>query len=277
MTNGEVWQITNDIDVGGGAIAFTKGEQVTIYSTVPNPERPEYRHYVFSRAMGQWYQLRNEDLEPASEPQHFAPGDALQQGVIAPAPGAPYTSPGDAFGQPARFGVPADAFGPSYGAAQAAQGPRTRTVSMKGSDEKRMMWFSIAITALGALIVITTFLPWLTLMGFKLGSGWNAMMHGSSSNGFSFYIHGEGVLFFTGFWSILVGLAVITGGVMLYMHYTLGSWIAWIAGGVGVLCSVRSTLTFVTHSLSAGAGLWLFNLASLAALIVSVWSIRAFR
>ena len=274
MSNGEVWQIAHDVDVGGGAIAFTKGEQVTIQSTVPNADRPEYRHFVFSRVMGQWYQLRDEDLEA---PQHFAPGDAFQQGVIAPAPQAPYSSPGDAFGQPARFGMPADAFGQPYGAAQAARAPQTRTRSLSGKDETRIMWFSGAVVALGVLIVITTFLHWLHFMGFQLGSGWNAMMHGSSGNGFSIFIHGEGVLFFTGFWSILVGLAVITGGVMLFMRYTAGSWVARIAGGAGVICSAMTIITIVTHSLSAGAGLWLFNLASLAALIVSVWSIRAFR
>jgi hypothetical protein len=280
VSNGEVWQIAHDVDVGGGAIAFTRGEQVTIYSTVPNEERPEYRHFVFSRVMGQWYQLRDEDLEapqPAGTPQHFAPGDAFQQGVIAPGQPGSYSSPGDAFGQPARFGIPADAFGPSYGAAQAARVPQTRTRSMSGKDEKRVMWFSGAVTALGVLIVITTFLPWLQIMGFQLGSGWNAMMHGSSGNGFSLFIHGEGVLFFTGFWSILVGLAVITGGVMLFMRYTAGSWVARIAGGAGVICSAMTIITIVTHSLSAGAGLWLFNLVSLATVIVSVWSIRAFR
>jgi hypothetical protein len=274
VSNGEVWQIAHDVDVGGGAIAFTKGEQVTIQSTVPNAERPEYRHFVFSRVMGQWYQLRDEDLEA---PQHFAPGDAFQQGVIAPAPQAPYSSPGDAFGQPARFGMPADAFGQPYGAAQAAPAPRTRTVSITGKDEKRVLWFSGAVTALGILIIVATFLPWLQLMGFKLGSGWSAMMHGGSSNGFAFFIHGEGVLFFTGFWSILVGLAVITGGVMLYMRYTAGSWIARIAGGLGVIFSSLTIITIVTHGLGAGVGLWLFNLMSLAAVIVSVLSIRAFQ
>lgn len=148
---------------------------------------------------------------------------------------------------------------------------------MSQKDETRIMWFSISIAALGLLIVITTFLPWLNFMGLHLGSGWNAMLHGSSSGGFSVYVHGEGVIFFTGFWSIAVGLAVIAGAISLYIRNTIGVWIARVAGGFGVLFSALSIITVVTHGMGAGVGLWLFNLLSLAAVIVSVVSIRAFQ
>lgn len=104
MSNGEVRQITRDIDIGG-ARAFTKGEQVVIERAEPNPERPEYKHVVFSRLMGKWFQLRDEDLEApqylpprdAEQSQYFAPGDAFQQGVIASGPPPPLASPSDAF------------------------------------------------------------------------------------------------------------------------------------------------------------------------------------
>jgi hypothetical protein len=274
VSNGQVWQIANDIDIGG-AIAFTKGEQVTIASTEPNPGRPEYRHTVFSRLTGNWYQLRDEDFEPVAypppqpeaPPQHFAPGDAFQQGVIAPP--APFVAPGDAFGQ--------QQYGQPLGAVQPAKPPRTYTVAMSKQDEKRVLWYSTALVSLGSLTVITTFLPWLTVMGFNLGSGWNAMLHRSSSGGFSVYIHGEGVMFFTGFWSIIVGLAIIVGAVMLYRGYTAGVWVARIAGGFGVLFSVLTTMTVSFNGMTAGIGLWLFNIFSLAAMIVAVLSIRAFR
>ncbi len=208
MSNGEVRQIARDIDVGG-ATAFTKGEQVVIERTVPNPERPEYEHVVFSRVTGKWFQLRDEDLEApqylppqgADPSQYFAPGDAFQQGVITSGPPVQFASPSDAFSQP-------------YGAAQTHRPPLAQTRTMSRQDETRIMWFSSGIAALGLLIVITTFLPWLNFMGLQLGSGWNAMLHGSSSGGgFSLFVHGDGVIFFTGFWSIAVGLAVITGGV----------------------------------------------------------------
>jgi hypothetical protein len=245
---------------------------VVIDRTVPNPQRPEYRHVVFSRLTGKWFQLRDEDLEApqymppqaTDPPQHFAPGDAFQQGVIPSGPQAQYTSPSDAFGQ-------------SYGPPHAYHPPQTMAKSVSRKDETRLMWFSGGIAGLGLLIIITTFLPWLSLMGIHIGSGWNAMLHGSGGGGFSIFVHGEGVLFFTGFWSIVVGLAVITGGVLLFMRYTVGSWVAWIAGGIGVLFSVLSILTVVTHSLSAGIGLWLFNLLSVVAVVVSVMSIKAFR
>ena len=273
MSNGQIWQIANDIDIGG-AIAFTKGEQVTIAKTEPNPERPENRHTVFSRLTGNWYQLRDEDFEPMqyappqpAEPQHFAPGDAFQQGVIAPP--APFVAPGDAFGQ--------QQYGQPLGAVQPVRPPRTYTVALSKKDEKLVIWYSSAIGALGLLIIITTFLPWLTVMGFNLGSGWNAMLHGSSSGGFSIFIHGEGVLFFTGFWSIFIGLTIIVGAVMLYMRYTAGVWVARIAGFFGVLFSVLTTMTVSFNGMTAGIGLWLFNVFSLAAVIVAVLSIKAFR
>ena len=252
----------------GGAIAFTKGEQVTIARTEPNPERPEYKHIVFSRLTGNWYQLRDEDFEPEdyplpqpAAPQHFAPGDAFQQGVIAP---------------PAPFGAPGDAFGQPYGAAEPPRPPLTHAKAATRHDEKIIMWYSGALAALGLLIIITTFLPWLTLGGVGSASGWNAMLHGSAGGGFSVYIHGEGVLFFTGFWSIVVGLAVIAGAVLLFMRNTLGCWVARIAAGLGFLFAILSTMTAIFHGVTVGAGLWMFNIFAIAAGIVAVYSIKAF-
>ena len=256
MSNGQVWQIANDIDIGG-TIAFTKGEQVTIASSEPNPERPEYRHTVYSLLTGNWYQFMDEDFEPVqypppqpeAPPQHFAPGDAFGQ---------------QQYGQP-------------LGAVQPARVPKTYTVAMSRQDEIRVIKYSTALWALGLMTIVTTFLPWLTVMGFNLGSGWNAMLHGSSNGGFSIFIHGEGVLFFTGFWSILIGFAVIVGAVMLYKGYTAGVWVARIAGFFGVLFSVLTTMTVSFNGMTAGIGLWLFNIFSLAAVIVAVLSIKAFR
>ena len=263
MADGEARQIARDIEIGG-VTAFTRGEQVTIERVEPNPQRPEYKHVVFSRLTGRWYQLCDDDLDAAPAPQHFAPGDAFQQGVIASGPPVQYSSPSDAFGQPAGGGR-------SYTA------PVTLTKALSDHDAQVVTWYSAITAGLGVLIIISTFLPWLNFMGMRLGSGWNTMMHGSSGNGFSVLIHAEGVIFFTGFWSILIGLAVITGAVLLYTRNTVGSWVAEIAGALGVLCSFLSTITVLTHSLSAGVGLWLFNLFSLAVVVLSVRTIKAFR
>lgn len=236
MSNGELRQVARDIEIGG-VTSFTRGEQVTVERVEPNPQRPEYRHVVFSQLTARWYQLSDDDLEPA---QPFAPGDAFQQGVIASGPPAQYVSPSDAFGQPAGVGR-------RYAA------PVTLTKALSDHDSQMVTWYSAITAGLGVLIIISTFLPWLSFMGMRLGSGWNTMMHGSSSNGFSLLIHAEGVIFFTGFWSILIGLAVITGAVLLYMRNTVGSWVAEIAGAAGVLFSLLSILTVLTHSLSAGS------------------------
>jgi hypothetical protein len=61
VANGEVRQVTRDIDIGG-ATAFTRGEQVTIERVEPNPERPEYKHVVFSRPWTQRSLIRRATL-----------------------------------------------------------------------------------------------------------------------------------------------------------------------------------------------------------------------
>jgi len=207
MSNGDVRRITRDIDIGG-VTAFRQGEEVVVETTMPHPERPQYKHIVCSRLTGKRYQLRDEDLEmpqspePATE-QYFAPGDAFQQGVIGGAAQAQYASPSDAFAGPY-------AAAPSYQSPLEQVRPRPSGVE---ETQAKLMKFSGGIAGIGLLIAITTFMPWLSLMGFDLGSGWNAMLHGSTSGGFAIYVHGEGVMFFTGIWSILIGLAVITGAV----------------------------------------------------------------
>jgi hypothetical protein len=249
------------------------GEEVVVENSTPHPERPEYKHIVYSRLQNKRFQLRDEDLEiplptPSHEPapqQYFAPGDAFQQGLAGSPSQAQYASPSDAFGAPY-------AAEPTYRSPLEQVRPRS-----SGADDTRLMKYSGGIAGLGLLIVITTFLPWLSAMSMNLGSGWDAMLHGSGGGGFSVYIHGEGVMFFTGFWSIVVGLAVITGAVLFYKRNIVGCWVANIAAVIGVFLSCATTMTIVTHGISAGFGLWLFNLASLAAVIVSSFAIRSFR
>jgi hypothetical protein len=271
MSNGDVRRITRDIDIGG-VTAFTQGEEVVVETTMPHPEQPQFKHIVCSRLTGKRYQLRDEDLEISQKApapaQYFAPGDAFQQGVVASPSDAQYSSPSDAFGGP-------------YAGAPAYQSPLEQVRPRPSGAEEtqtRLMKFSGGIAGLGLLIIITTFMPWLSLMGFDLGSGWNAMLHGSNSGGFAIYVHGEGVMFFTGIWSIIIGLAVITGAVLFfYKRNIVGGWVSNIAGVCGVLFSSLTIMTIVTHGVSAGFGLWLFNLTSLGAVILSSFAIKAFR
>lgn len=256
MSNGQTRRIAVDIDIDG-AIAFNRGEQVVIEAVEPNPDRPEYKFIVYSNNLRKRYQLRDADFEAAEQPQYFAPGDAFQQGVIAP------VQPGYASAQ-----LPAQG--------QSPYRPATVKRQMRG-DEARILWFSIATGGLGLLVFIGTFLPWISFLGFHGGSGWDAMLHGSFGGGFSLLIRGEGVIFFTGFWSLAVGVAVMVGGVLLFTRRTLGGWIARIAGGIGAACSMLTMATLFMNGLSAGVGLWLFFVFSVGGVIAGSLTMRGFR
>ncbi|MHB8894313.1 MAG: hypothetical protein ACYC99_03930 [Candidatus Geothermincolia bacterium] len=254
MSDGETRKVARDIDVGG-AIAFRQGEQVVIEAVEPNPERPEYKYVVYSSLMMRRYQLRDEDLDEPQQPQYFAPGDAFQQGVITP------VAPGFASPQPPAPGQPF--YRPPV---------VTRPV---GGDAGRIMGLSIATGVLGLLVFVGTFLPWISFMGLSGGSGWQAMLHGSTG-GFSLVITGTGVVFFTGFWSLAAGTAIMTGAVLLFFRRTLGAWIACIAGGIGAVLAAISIVTLLTNGVSTGVGLWLFLLFSNGAAIVGNLTRRSF-
>jgi len=252
MNGGETRILSHDVEVGG-AVAFTRGEAVTVEAVEPNPERPEYKYVVYSRAVERRYQLREEDFE-APGPLHFAPGDAFQQGVMAQPP------PGHGT--------------PDHAPRQAAYMPPTVTRAMTSSDGK-IMWFSAITGSFGLFILAGTFLPWLSFMGFRGGSGWDLMLHGGFG-GFSLLIRGEGAIIFTGFWSIAVGIAVTAGGVLLFTRRTVGGWVARIAGALGGLFSCLTLITIYMHGLRAGVGLWLFLLSGVGSVIVGSVAMKAF-
>jgi hypothetical protein len=53
--------IANDILVNN-QIVFSKGEEVVVEDTSPNPKQPDYKYVVFSEKLGTRYQLRNADI-----------------------------------------------------------------------------------------------------------------------------------------------------------------------------------------------------------------------
>jgi hypothetical protein len=285
MTNGDVRVIAGDI-IAGGVTAFSKGERVAIEGVDPNPQRPEYKYVVFSRLTGKRFQLRDADLEPlpvleqapaygaaspvpfqpSAEPEqpYLSPGDAFQQGVMNDGPQEQFYSPGDAFqptpGYQPAYRPPARAAGRRYGAPSPA----------------KVMWYGIATGAAGFTVIVSTFLPWLSFLGFRGGSGWSTMLHGTGG-GFSILLTGEGVLFFTGFWSIAVGLAIIAGVVLMFMRQRVGGLIAQIAGALGALFALTSMITAFSNSLTPAIGLWLFLTFSAAGAILAGVTLRVTR
>ena len=277
MSTGETRVIADDIFAGGVAI-FGKGEQVAIESVDPNPQSPEHQYVVYSRLAGKWFQLRAQDFEGAGafaapgapgaegQQQYFAPGDAFQQGVTSQDQGPQYVAASDA------------TFQRPYGS-QAGY-----TVARKPSvDETKLMGLCIGTAVAGFLVMVITFLPWVS----HGGSGWDAMLHGVGGlfklgglgvfGGFSVVIHGEGALVFTGFWSLLSGAAIVVGGAMLIRKIHDGVWVARIAALVGWLCALITMMTMWFNGLGVGIGLYMFLFMTLAGTITSQYAHRMMR
>lgn len=72
LTAGQSFSISHDVVIAG-KLAFQSGETVTIESVIPNPQRPDYKYVVTSKALGQRYQLREADFILIGEISEVAP------------------------------------------------------------------------------------------------------------------------------------------------------------------------------------------------------------
>lgn len=192
------------------------------------------------------YQQPPAEIPPQEQQQYFAPGDAFQQ-----IPGYGHQAP-----------------------------PRAEEVAGRArfevTGDRATMVYSIITGASGLVVFLSTFLPWIKFWIFG-STGWSVMLHaGDSGIGNFLYVSGEGALFFTGFWSILIGLVVIGGGVMLLLDMPAGGRVAQLAGGVGALLCLISMITMYTHRGSAGIGLWLFLLFAIASAIAGELAIKSY-
>ncbi|HEY5526209.1 MAG TPA: hypothetical protein VIK02_01345 [Candidatus Anoxymicrobiaceae bacterium] len=76
---GTTVSIAADIVVSG-AVAFGRGEQVTVQQVSPLADRPEYKYTVYSQRSGSWFTLRDADFVAAyAPPAPAVPAYAAQQ------------------------------------------------------------------------------------------------------------------------------------------------------------------------------------------------------
>ena len=135
--------------------------------------------------------------------------------------------------------------------------------------------YSLVTLGCGLVVILSTFLPWASMLGFNV-SGWRMMSNVAGSNSGNFlFASGEGMLIFTGFWSLLVGVAIAVGIGVLLSGRRSGGRVAQVAGGLGLVLSIINAVMFYTHRLSAGIGLWMFIAFSVAAVILAQLAIRA--
>lgn len=124
----------------------------------------------------------------------------------------------------------------------------------------------------GAAVLASTFLSWLTAGGFASGSGWEILT--SSAEGGNFvYRYGGGILFLSGFWSLLVGALLLVAGAVMLFKGRVGGGMAVLFSVVGLGAAALNVIMIYSKFrgefglISPGYGLWIFAGASVCALV----------
>ena len=161
----------------------------------------------------------------------------------------------------------------------------------------------IAVMVCGIAIIVSTFLAWVSVGGRVSGtsasagagiSGWNTFHQGlgfGSGSNWSFIATGDGLLFFTGFFSLIFGLLLLVMGILILSRLKFGAVLGLIFGilSVGIAAvnivmiyvklsgtSVSGTVEGYSYSASVGPGigLWIFAALSLVAVVFCIVSFR---
>ena len=193
-------------------------------------------------------------------------------------------SPGDVFARAGQPPVTTSSHvsqyleGHSTTATQAVRGTTFRPVVRGARNPALATVLSWATLALGLLAISTTFMAWVSSSDFVIASnptGWTFLAHGGTVTGGSFlWINAEGIFYMSGFWSLLAGVAMIAGAVLLLLGWRQGRWIAGGGGVVGLgAATVNIIMTFKLQS-SVGLGIWLLLLFSFAAVLTAEFAGR---
>gem|GEM_PF-759622 len=250
MEAGNSGEITHQIVINN-QVAFEKGETLLIEAVSPGEQQPEYKYVVTSPWLGTKFQLSDADLVMVQAPQaadRYAPAPYAQQPQQTPPSGQPYP--------------PMAPAGPVY---------QTKHFTPPVSRKKRgsLAGGFLGILMAGALIA-STFLQWFGSR--RIGTGW-ALMRDTSSlsgGGFTLAIHANGVVFLTGFFSLLFGALILIGALVMLFRRRIGGvlifFFALLSTGAAVvdIVMVYSKMSPVTP----GVGLWVFAGASLVALVL---------
>ncbi len=190
---------------------------------------------------------------PGFEPPYYAPGDASTsqqaQGAVLQ-PGTPLNGPTPAAAN--RMPLPSAQRKPAR--------PGARTW-----DKKQSFVYSAAMVLAGWAIIYATFLPWLTygITGWQLTTG-----------GGNFMFRAGNGIFFSGFWSLLAGIAMIAGAALFHMLRKVGARVVQLAASVGALLMIVNIVMCFSHSTTPGVGVWIFLVLAVAAAVASEYAIR---
>ena len=161
---------------------------------------------------------------------------------------------------------PMQQYGAPYGArTYAAPGVRPGSVALG----------TIAMI-MGAVVVASTFLDWISVTGFG-ATGWTMMRNGgsmsmASSDGFYIALTGDGLIFFTGFLTMLLGTLIVVGGLVLLFRSRAGGILTLLfsMAATGIAAVNIAMIYSKMQPVTPGVGLWVFAGASVTALVLGI-------
>lgn len=126
----------------------------------------------------------------------------------------------------------------------------------------------------GAAVIGSTWLGWVSASGFSM-TGWEIMKGSQSttgSGGFTLVSTGDGTIFFTGFFTLLLGALILIPSIVMFFRKRMGGVMTLAAGlAAGAIAAVNITMVFTKmQGGSPGVGLWMFAGGAVAALAIGI-------
>ena len=188
-------------------------------------------------------------------------------------------------------GKPVQSLGPTVPVAQ--QQPITYPVATRAKIAGPMtlggkpLSSIIIITTMGfcgLLVFISTFMAWVSgsVVGQSVtsSSGWEGVIHPGPSANFLF-AWSDGIFMFSGFWSMILGLALVGCAVLLFIDRPIGGILSIVVGAVGFFIAMVDIVMVYTRvssmlseygniSVHPGTGLWVLLLFSIGAAVTGI-------
>jgi hypothetical protein len=193
--------------------------------------------------------------------------------IPAPPPGT-YQQP--AYGQNQYAPAPPAAYPPQGPYAPGArQQPYAQAAFAQAPARRGSTVMGLLTLIAGGAVLGSTFLAWLTAgvsgVGSSSVSGLKTMTGGLTGSGTSinFVLTGSGTIFFTAFFSLLLGTLIMVAGIIMLFRHRIGGALAFIfAIAAAGMASVNIAMLYAKIPGAApGLGLWLFAGVSLLALV----------
>ena len=232
----------------------------------------------YSQPQGSQPPQQQPQVAPPVPEQYVQPTIQMPAAQTAPAPGT-YQQPAYGQGpyaqqQPGQYAQPGQPYQPAVpGAPQYAQPYAPVATGKRGSTV-----LGLISLIMGGVMIGSTFLAWVSASAFGssvTATGWDYLRGASGAIGGSnlvIVLTGNGVVFFTGFFSLLLGLLIMVFSIVMFFRRRIGGVIVFIFALVATgVAAVDVAMVFSKMpGGSPGVGLWMFVGAAFVALILGI-------